>query len=362
MTQDIHIAALCSIPVLGPVTIRRLLRAFGPAEAVFRAKARNLMAVEGINEKRAESITGFSGWEKLEKDIRDLKVRGAGLVFHGSPGYPGALGDLGEDSPLMLYIRGEAIKEDRFAIAIVGSRDASTYGRTTTEKVASELASMGLTVVSGLARGIDTAAHKGCLDAGGRSLGVLGSGIDVVYPPENRWLFEKTAASGAVISEFPPGTPPYQSNFHRRNRLISGLSMGVLVVEAASRSGSLITAKHALEQGKEVFSIPGNISSDTSKGTNELIKQGAKVVTRASDILEELAPQLKGFIKSEKRREAEVSVEEKALCDIMSAEPSHIDVISRQSGMAPAMALALLLGLELKGVVKQTEGKRFYLA
>jgi len=363
VNDERFLAALCSLPVLGPVTIRRLLRAFGSARAVFEARAADLMAVEGISEKRAEAVREFRGWDALEKTLEKLRGDGVSLAYHGGPGYPAALNTLGEDAPVMLYLRGEVREDDRFALAVVGSRDASTYGRNITEKVCSELGSLGFTIVSGLARGIDTAAHRGCLGAGGRGIAVLGTGIDLVYPRENRWLMEKMSSAGAVISEFPPGTPPLQMNFPIRNRLISGLSLGVLVVEAAARSGSLITARHALEQGKEVFAIPGNISSETSRGANELIKQGAKVVTDASDIVEDLAPQLRGFVRAmKKKEEVPVSPEEKALCDVMSGEPVHIDDLSRQSGMPAAKALAVLLGLELKGIVKQAEGKRFYLA
>lgn len=364
VNEELCLAALCSIPLLGPVTTRRLLRAFGSARAVFEAKAPELMSVEGVSEKRAEAVREFRGWEAFEKKLESLAADGVSLAYHGGPGYPGALKALGEDAPVMLYLRGQVREDDRFALAVVGSRDASTYGRNITEQVCSELGSLGFTLVSGLARGIDTAAHRGCLGAGGRAIAVLGAGIDVVYPRENRWLLEEVSASGAAISEFPPGTPPYQSNFPIRNRLISGLSLGVLVVEAAARSGSLITARHALEQGKEVFAIPGSIVSETSRGTNELIKQGAKVVTAASDIVEELAPQLRGFVRALKKRKEEVpvSAEEKTLCDVMSGEPAHIDDLSRQSGMPPARALAVLLGLELRGIVKQNEGKRFYLA
>jgi DNA processing protein len=360
---DIFLIALCSIPALGPVTIRRLMRAFGSAERVFHAKRADLLRVEGISEKRAESIRVFDRFKSLDEDISRLSGQGVALLFHGSGDYPEALAELGEDAPPVLYAKGSVRKEDRFAVAVVGSRGATVHGKFVTEKIAAELGGMGFTIVSGLARGIDASAHRGAMSAGGRSIGVLGSGIDVPYPPENRDLLEKTMASGAVLSEFPPGTPPYQSNFPRRNRLISGLSLGVLVVEAAAKSGSLITARHALEQGKEVFSIPGNISSAVSRGTNELIKQGARMVTGAADIVEELAPQLKGFIKSRRKTaDAALTAEERRLCDIMGAEPCHIDVLARESGMPASTALALLLSLELKGIVKQTEGKRFCLA
>jgi DNA processing protein len=357
--SDMQLIALCSIPALGPVTVRRLLSAFGTPEAVFRAGPRELASVDGIDSKRAEAIRGFSG-ESLERDIERLGNEGIRVVTVHSEQYPEALKEV-PTAPLILYMKGEFIKDDRFAIAVVGTRTPSPYGVSVTERMASELASMGFTVVSGLARGIDTAAHRGGLRAGGRGIAVLGSGIDVPYPPENRGLMERLAGSGCVLSEFPPGTKPYKGNFPMRNRIISGLSLGVLIVEAAKDSGALITARHALEQGKEVFSIPGNINSTVSSGTNELIRQGARIVVRAADIVEELAPVLKGFIKSMEKKKVEISSEEKVICDIMTGEPKHVDLLSRESGMPASKTLAVLLGLELKGVVRQTEGKMFNL-
>ncbi|GAB4388877.1 MAG: DNA-processing protein DprA [Thermodesulfovibrionales bacterium] len=356
---DPHLAALAAIPALGPLSVSRLVSAFGSAEAVFGARSEELARVPGVDRKRAGAIREF----RVEEFLRGLeRVRGEGVrvVGRGSEGYPAALEAL-ESAPPVLYMKGAPAREDMFSIAVVGSREPSPYGRQVTWKMASDLAGTGFTVTSGLARGIDTAAHRGAIEAGGRSMAVLGSGIDVPYPPENRGLMEKVAASGCVMTEFPPGTRPYKSNFPRRNRIISALSLGVLVVEAAPGSGSLITARHALEQGKEVFAIPGNINSRLSSGTNELIRDGARVVTRAADIVEELAPVLRGFIKSKERKQVEVTGDEKALCDIMSEEPVHVDVLSRQSGMPPSRTLAVLLGLELKGVVRQIEGKKFHL-
>ncbi len=243
----------------------------------------------------------------------------------------------------------------------MGSRKPTPYGAAVAHGMAKELSAIGLTVVSGLARGIDTAAHTGAL-VSGRTIAVMGSGLDVPYPPENKLLMERISESGFVVTEFPPGTKPLKENFPRRNRLISGLSLGVLIVEAAADSGALITARHAHAQGREVFSVPGNISSPASTGTNELIRGGAKVVVSAKDILKELAPVLKGFIKSGKKAKIEITEEEKALCDILSGEPVHVDEILRAAGMPPQKALSLLLGLELKGVIRQMEGKRFHLA
>ncbi len=191
---------------------------------------------------------------------------------------------------------------------------------------------------------------------------MLGSGIDVPYPSENKGMMDKTISSGCVISEFPPGTPPDRENFPRRNRIISGLSLGVLVIEATSDCGSLITAGYALEQGREVFAVPGNITSPSSEGTNELIKRGATLTRKADDIVEELAPVLRGFIRSREKSKIEVTDEEKNLCNFLSGEPKHIDIISRESGLPTSKVLELLLGLELKGAIKQTAGNRFLLS
>jgi DNA processing protein len=362
MRKDIGLFALCAVPDLGPVSQRLLLQAFGSPENVFRASSAELATVDGIGRKRAESIKSFDGWDTLSKVLAKLEKEGIKAVRFTSDNYPTELKKLGDDAPLVLYVKGEIMEEDRFALAVIGSRKPTEYGKNVAEKLAQELASRGFTVVSGLARGIDSAAHKGSIRCGGRSIAVLGSGIDVPYPPENRGLMERLTQSGAVVSEFPPGTPPLGGNFPRRNRIISGISMGVVVVEAGVKSGALITANYALEQGKDVFAVPGNISSPESDGTNKLIKDGAKVVTTADDIVEELAPQLKGFIRKAREKEAvSVSGDEQALCAIMGREPLHVDVISRKSGLTASKTLAMLLGLELKGIVRQTGGKKFHL-
>jgi DNA processing protein len=245
----------------------------------------------------------------------------------------------------------------------------SFYEKEIAETFAAELSAKGLTIISGMARGIDTTAHKGALKAGGRSIAVLGCGIDTVYPPENAALIETVSQNGAVISEFPLATPPVRENFPRRNRLISGLSLRVLIVEAASGSGSLITATYALEQGKDIFAVPGVITSANSVGTNELIKKGAKLVQNVDDILEELAPLLRGLLGPAPGKKSpgmvtdisglEINMEEKAICTSLGSEPRHIDMISRETGIASQKLLGILLGLELKGIVRQTEGKRF---
>lgn len=362
--RGIHLIALCSSPHLGPVTIRRLLSAFGSAEGVFKSSKQALSAVDGVSDKRASWIAEYRDWDALMRNVRRVEADGVSLAFHGHEGYPSALYDLGQDAPPLLYVKGRVLDDDRFAVAMVGSRKASDYGLAVTSKISTALGGMGISVVSGMARGIDTAAHRGAIKSGGRTLAVLGCGIDVVYPPESRGLMDRIASAGAVITEFSPGTRPLRENFPRRNRLISGLSMGVMVAEAALRSGSLITARFALEQGKDVFAVPGSIMSETSAGTNELLKQGARMVRGAQDVIEELAPVLKGFInKSAPAQNAvELDEEEKGLCGFLKGDPMHVDELARASGRPVSEVLAMLLGLELKGVIKQMEGKKFFLA
>lgn len=352
--------ALTEVPDIGPVTAKKLLAIYKTPEAIFSAPYKELCSIDIINKKRVKNIKEYSGWKEIDSQLEKLDIKGIKMVTFNDKDYPETLRNI-DDAPVVLYIKGEIQREDKFAIAVVGSRKYSFYGRVTAEKLSSELSSMGFTIVSGMARGIDTLAHTAAIKSGGRSIAVLGSGIDVPYPPENKGLMEKISDSGYVMSEFPPGTQPDRENFPRRNRLISGLSLGVLVVEAASDSGSLITASCAAEQGKEVFAVPGNINSVNSAGTNELIKNGAKLVQNVGDIIEELAPVLKGFIKTKEKVRAELSDEERRLCDIMTAEPRHVDMLSRESGMPVSKMLGILLSLELKGVVKQTEGKKFYL-
>ena len=353
--------ALSDVPDIGPVTARKLLAIYRKPEAVFKAPYKELANIRGIGPAKAKNIKGYSEWGKIDAQLKKLDANGIKTVSFSNKDYPEMLKNI-EDAPIVLYIKGIIQKEDRYAVAIVGSRKYSSYGKLAAEKLSSELSSMGFTIVSGMARGIDTLAHTAAINSGGRSIAVLGSGIDVPYPPENRGLMEKLAASGCVISEFPPGTLPERENFPKRNRIISGLSLGVLVVEATADSGSLITASCALEQGKEVFAVPGNINSVNSKGTNDLIKKGAKLVQSAEDVIEELAPILKGYIRTREKANIELSVEEKRLCDIMTAEPKHVDMLSRESKMPAQKVLGILLSLELNGIAKQAEGKKFFLA
>ncbi len=353
---------LSLVPEVGPVISRKLLSEMGSPENIFRAGLKDLQAVKGLTSQKAGNIRNFSLWDSVEKIMEITEKSGTMVIRYQDESYPEVLKDV-DGAPIVLYMKGKYVPEDRYGIGVVGSRRHTAYGEAVTRRLSGELASSGFTIISGMARGIDTLSHKSALHAGGRTIAVLGSGLDVFYPPENRGLMEKIAASGCVLSEFPPGTMPLKENFPRRNRLISGLSLGVLIVEATTDSGSLITANYALEQNKEVFAVPGNITSQNSEGTNALIRQGAKMVLGASDIIEELAPVLRGFIgRRRSQTQPELSDEERAVCRFLTKEPMHIDLLSRESGLPVHKILDLLLALELKDVVRQSGGKRFYLS
>lgn len=357
--------ALNRIKEIGPIISKRLISVFQSPEEIFKASYKSLLSLQDIGHVRAKGITEFDQWDDIEREIMEIKKNNIKVIKYSDSEYPEALKNI-EDAPILLYCVGELSEDDRYAIAIVGSRQMSSYGRAVAEKLAYELASLGITIVSGMARGIDSVAHKGALRVKGRSIAVLGSGIDNLYPTENKDLFNEISSSGAVISEFSLGTPPNKENFPKRNRLISGLSLGVIVVEATINSGSLITANYALEQGREVFAVPGSIFSKNSEGTNLLIKKGAKPINKVEDVIEELAPKLKRLVISssvsnEKKTLLEINDEEKAICNILSEEPKHIDNISRELNMPVAQLSGMLLSLELKGVVRQLDGKRFCL-
>lgn len=279
--------ALNLIRGLEPVKLRNLISRFGSPEGVLNACVDELLEVEGIDKVLARDIIKCDKSPELTREMYLIKKHDVRIITIDDKEYPLNL-KFTFNPPLVLYVKGGLIPDDNVSIAIVGSRKATDYGKAITEKLTGELAKNNITVVSGLARGIDTYAHKGTLAKGARTIAVLGSGLGFIYPPENRVLAEEIAKNGAVISEFPMTTRPEKANFPRRNRLISGLSLGTVVIEAAQKSGSLITAAYALEQGRDVFAVPGSIYSDYSKGTHKLIKQGAKLTENINDIIEEI--------------------------------------------------------------------------
>jgi len=361
MAELQYLLALNSLSDIGPVVGRRLLDTFGTPEQIFRASTRDLLQVEGIGASRARHITSFSQWDRIEGYRERSRALNISIIPFDHRDYPDALKTI-PCAPLLIYVRGRITGEDKYAVAMVGSRAATDYGLKVAEGMAARLASCGLTVVSGMASGIDTAAHRGALRAGGRTIAVLGTGPDKAYPAANRGLMESIAESGAVVSEFAPGMPPNKENFPRRNRIISGLALGTVVVEATLDSGSLITVAYALEQGKEVFAVPGNITSGRSRGTNELIRKGARLVQSAEEVIGEISPQLKAHLREDRLREQELpgmTQDENRVYRSLTDEPRHIDRIVRSTEMPVAKTLSLLLTLELKGVVRQGKGKHF---
>jgi len=348
------------LPEIGPLRMHRLLEHFGEVEKIFSAEISELCQVEDIGEKLAKRILSAPKEVDLEKELKLIEKYQVKLIFWGDANYPPALKTL-PDSPIVLYLRGELKEEDIFAISIVGTRRATNYGKLATEKLAKGLAEAKITVISGLARGIDTAAHLAALSVGGRTIAVLGNGLAVHYPPENRKLEEKIIGSGALISEFPMTYPPERTNFPQRNRLIAGLSFGVVVIEADLKSGALITARLALEQGREVFALPGSIFSSYSRGTHLLIKEGAKLVEEMADIIEEIQP-LKERWRPQVAKEVsaeKLSPEEKEIYKIFPFEPVSIDFLLEHTGLGLGKISQLLLSLEMKGLVKSLAGKMY---
>lgn len=336
-----------------------LISRFGSAEAAWNAPFRRVAEVPGISEAMLQSWKTVRARTDIDAVIRRLEHEGVSIITLEDPQYPANLKPLA-DAPPVLYVRGTLLESDASAVAIVGTRTPTPHGTITAGRFAADLASEGITVVSGLARGIDTAAHEGALAGGGRTIGILGSGIDMIYPKENMALAEQMAASGAVISEFCPGTEPLPGNFPARNRVISGLSLGVLVVEAASDSGSLITAGHAAEQGREVFAVPGVAGGELSRGPNRLIKQGAKLVENIGDILEELKlPRLLSRGRERMDTPERMDPSERALFAHIRFDPMHLDEIARMAGQDVSRVAGILLGMELQGLVRQLPGKLF---
>jgi len=352
--------ALRSIPLVGNVTFRRLLDSFGSPARVLAAPLEELVSIKGVGQAAALSITTHDYRRAAEVEAEAFARSGASLVTLLDSNYPPLLKEI-PDPPPFFYLKG-TLPVAGTTIAVVGSRLASDYGIAMTARFSRELAEQGVTIVSGLAQGVDAAAHRGALQVSGRTIGVLGCGIDQVYPPANRQLFRDMAEHGAIISEFPVGTGPEAPNFPRRNRIISGLARGVLVVEAAERSGSLITASFALEQGREVFAVPGNITYRSSRGTNSLIKQGAKLVENVADILGELPPESVNLPQWAKKQGFNLSPDEDRLCGLLAEGPLHIDELIVRSELTVSVVSAMLLRLELQGAVQQLSGKMFALA
>ncbi len=356
--------ALNRISGVGQVSFARLLERYGSPEKVFQVDLEDLESVEGMRKNTALAIVKFKRAEKIDRELDELEKHRVGVLTIHDPLYPFLLAKI-HDPPPFLYYKGTPSLQDGRSLGVVGSRHGTDYGVRMTERLSWSLAKNGLTIVSGMARGIDTAAHQGTLMAGGRTVAVLGSGLDVIYPPENEKIYHQITEQGLVCSEYPLGTLPERQNFPVRNRIISGMALGVVIVEATQRSGSLITARLALDQGREVFAVPGSIESFKSSGTHRLIKQGAKLVENAQDILEELRLEDRSEPVGEELEAVgptigpSLSPEEKKIWDILSGEAIQVDQITRQSEIGISRTLSLLLGMELRGLIRQLPGKFF---
>ena len=341
---------------IGAVRLQALLDYFGDAESAWNAPAFDLVSA-GLSKKLAERVLETRASLDLEQYMANLQAQEIQILTWDDSNYPAHLKQIDQPPPI-LYLKGAFSPEDAWAVAIVGTRAVTAYGRQVTEEIATVLAQNGVTIVSGLARGVDAVAHSAAVKAGGRTLAVLGSGVDRIYPPEHRALAEKIMLQGAVLSDYAPGTPPESANFPPRNRIISGLSLAVVVIEAAETSGSLITASFAAEQGREVFAVPGNIFAPQSKGTNRLIANGAKPLLVVNDILDAL-DLTRNIERREIRKALPADPTEAALFQLIGAEPLHVDEIRAQSGLPIDRVSSTLAMMELKGMVRQVGGMQY---
>ncbi len=341
---------------IGAVRFQALLHAFGDAEKAWNASPQALRAA-GLSAKLIENIQGIRSQYDLEQVWKHIQSQNIQVITWEDQQYPVRLKEIDQPPPV-LYVSGEFRPEDEWAVAVVGTRRISSYGRQVTEEIAGCLAQNGVTVVSGMARGVDGIAHQAALNAGGRTLAVLGSGVDRIYPPEHLMLAKQIITRGALISDYPLGTEPEASNFPPRNRIISGLAMAVIVVEAGDKSGALITANFAAEQGREVFAVPGNILTPQSQGTNRLIQQGARPLLDVRDLLDIL-----NLTRVTEHRLARAVLPgdptEEKLFQVLTLEPLHVDEISVQTGMPVEKVSATLALMELKGLVRQVGGMNY---
>lgn len=363
--QLVDLYLLLSVERIGPAKIRSLLSKFRTFQNIFSASNQELQEVEGISKELSARIRKIysqrnSVKEFVEKELNRLKKIRGRIITVWDEDYPKLLKKI-YDPPLLLYVKGNFNEKDNYSIAVVGTRGPTNYGKLQAERFVAELADQGITIISGLARGIDSIAHKTSLKHNSRTIAVIGSGLDVIYPPENKKLFDEIAEKGAVVSEFVLGTKPDAVNFPKRNRIISGMSLGTLVIETGINGGAMQTARLALDQSREVFAVPGNLGVRQSEGTNLLIQRGeAELVTSAEDILNELELKLKPVIgKNIPKPEKDLNMFEEKIYNSLSNEPLHIDKISELTNLSTSDCLVHLLSLEFKGLVKQLPGKVF---
>jgi len=367
MTSKEAFLALNLLPKIGPIRVRRLLERFDSPEKILSANRTDLASVSGIGREMAEQIADWENQIDLVEEQRRIADHGISLLTLEDEDYPPALREI-YDPPFLLYMRGRLEKRDAAALGVVGSRRTTHYGKEQTKKLSFQLSRAGFCIISGLARGIDTAAHEASLAAGGRTVAVLGSGIGNVYPPENQALADRIAESGAVLSEFPVLYVPDKQSFPLRNRIVAGMSQGLLVVEAPARSGALITANQALEQGRTVFAVPGPIDRPTSEGCNRLIRSGATLVCSASDVIEDLGSGLNTlaleFENEEERNETttrnvDLNETERKILSCLEGGELTIDAIADAATLPITTVSTALFQLEMKHAVKQLPGKYF---
>ncbi len=367
MTQEQAIIVLNALSGFGSVRIRRLVDYFGSALEVFKATAKQLDASGILSGNLVKKIFEFDRDNFLQNEYNLIQQNDCSVITIFDENYPLALRSI-HDPPVVLYVKGRLPLDEGLAVGVVGSRNASVYGLNVAEKFAGQLAELGISVVSGLARGVDAAAHRGCLRTGGKTVAVIGCGLKHIYPQENKELFREIGQKGAIISEFPMAMPPISFNFPARNRIISGLSLAVLVVEASLKSGALITSHFALEQNRDVFAVPGKIDCPNSQGVNQLIKEGAKLVTCFEDIIHELEPYIRRNLGAPKKIvespadnfvKQNFSENELAVVQQLSQQPLYIDELVNKSGQPQGEVSGILLKLELKKLVKQLPGKYF---
>jgi DNA processing protein len=364
MDQREALVALNLIEGVGPVRARSLLEHFGDAPKILAAAKSELLRVRNIGEDTAEAIRTWETTIDLPGELKRIQDFGVQVLIQTDELYPESLRQI-YDPPLVLYVKGALTVGDKNAVALVGSRLTTPYGLETARKLAYQLAYVGVTVVSGGARGIDTAAHQGALTAKGRTIAVLGTGINLIFPSENAELYERIAAHGAVITQFPFNRPADKQSFPIRNRIVAGMTLGTVVVEANLTSGALITANFATEYGRQVFAVPGRIDSPRSKGCHDLIKKGAKLCEGVEDILSEFEYLFPASNRPPSAGETgvlpalELSANEQAVYDTLSKEESAIDEIIRRSGLPPSAVSVALLGLEMKRIIRQLPGKLF---
>ncbi len=344
---------------IGAVRLRALLDHFGDAKSAWEGTPADLRAA-GLSKNLVERFLKARSDVDLDALWDEIAAKNIRVMTWDDADYPARLREIAQPPPI-LYLRGDFLEEDAWAVAIVGTRRVTSYGRQVTEEIATFLAQNGVTVVSGLARGVDGIAHQAALNAGGRNLAVLGSGVDRIYPPEHRNLAEAIIGSGAILSDYPPNTPPEASNFPSRNRIISGLSMGTIVIEAGETSGALITANFSVEQGREVFAVPGNIFAPQSKGPNKLLQQGAHPLLKPRDILDVLdLTRVTEHRAARKTLPADAT--EAQLLDALAYEPLHVDEIRAKTGLAVEKVSSTLVMMELKGMVRHVGGMNYVVA